>query len=159
MVVSNFSWLAVFLTFLLAAVLELVVLPAVLAPLRPEWMVLCLVYWLLRHPERIGMATALVVGLIMDLLAGSYFGMHMLALSIITYLVLAMQQRLKMFPVVQQAAIVFLVTGIHLMTVYTIRATLSVTDGSLEYLWQALSSAVCWPLVIVLFDRFVFALR
>lgn len=159
MVASNFNWLAVFLTFLLAAVLELLVMPDVLVPLRPEWMVLCLLYWLLRHPERIGMSTALFAGLVLDLLAGSYFGLHMLSLSVVTYLVLAMQQRLKMFPVVQQSVVVFLVTGIHLMTVFTLRSTLSVTDGSLEYLWQALSSAVCWPLVIILYDRLVFALR
>ncbi len=159
MVASNFSWVAVILSFFLAAVLELLVLPETIAPLRPEWMVLCLIYWLLRHPERVGLATALVAGLVMDLLAGSYFGMHMMAMSVISYLVLAMQQRLKMFPVVQQSLIVFFITGIQLMVVYTLRTILSVADSSLEYLWQALSSALFWPFMLILFDRLVFALR
>ncbi|MDX1452511.1 MAG: rod shape-determining protein MreD [Oleiphilaceae bacterium] len=159
MVASNFSWLAVVLSFLLAAILELLVLPDVVSSLRPEWMVLCLLYWLLRHPEKVGIATAVAVGLVLDCLAGSYFGLHMLATSIVSYLVLAMQQRLKMFPMAQQSLIVFFITGIHLMVVYTVRAVMSVSDGGLEYLWQALTSALIWPLVMVFYDRLVFALR
>ncbi len=159
MAAYRFSWLAVVLSFVVAMILESVSLPAVVAFLRPEWVMLTLVYWLLRHPEKVGIATAVIAGLVMDVISGTYFGIHVLSLSLISYLVLLTHQRLKMYPVAQQSLTVFLITGIHLMVVYTMRSLLSYADGGLDYLWQALTSALFWPLVLILYDRLVYALR
>lgn len=155
----TFSWLAVFISFLFAAVLELIVLPDMVAFLRPEWLVLTLIYWLLRYPGEIGIATGAIIGLVLDVLSGSYLGIHMLAASLICYLILSMHNRLKMFPVLQQSIVIFFIVGVHLMIVFTLRSALSVNDGGLRYLWQAFSSAVVWPVVLILYDRLVFALR
>jgi rod shape-determining protein MreD len=159
MAINKIRWLAVSLSFIFAAILELNLLPDTLAFLRPEWLVLTLIYWLLRHPEKIGILTGVVIGLVMDVLSGSYLGIHILSLSLICYLVLIMHKRLKMFPLVQQSFVVFFLVGIQLMVVYTLRSILGVSDLGLTYLWQALSSAVFWPLIVILCDRLVFALR
>lgn len=159
MAINKIRWLAVFLSFMFAAILELNLLPEIIAFLRPEWLVLTLIYWLLRHPEKIGVVTGVVIGLIMDVLSGSYFGVHILSLSLICYLVLIMHKRLKMFPLVQQSVVVFFLVSIQLMVVYTLRSVLGVSDVGLSYLWQALSSAVLWPVVVILCDRLAFALR
>ncbi|MFT7185762.1 MAG: rod shape-determining protein MreD [Pseudohongiellaceae bacterium] len=159
MAINKIRWLAVFLSFIFAAILELNLLPETLAFLRPEWLVLTLIYWLLRHPERIGVVTGVVIGLIMDVLSGSYFGIHMLSLSLICYLVLIMHKRLKMFPLVQQSVVVFFLVSIQLMIIYTLRSILGASDLGLAYLWQALSSAVLWPVIVILYDRLAFALR
>jgi len=155
----HFSWIAVALTFTLALILELIALPDRLLFLRPEWLVLTMVYWLLRRPDKVGIAFGFGSGILMDVLTGSYFGIHALAMSLVCYLVLGMHKRLKMFPVIQQAAIVFFITGIQLMIVYTLRSALSVTDNGLEYLWQALISAAFWPLVVILYDRIAYTFR
>ena len=159
MVPMHFSWIAVALTFTLALILELIALPDRLLFLRPEWLVLTMVYWLLRRPDKVGIAFGFGSGILMDVLTGSYFGIHALAMSLVCYLVLGMHKRLKMFPVIQQAAIVFFITGIQLMIVYTFRSALSVTDNGLEYLWQALISAAFWPLVVILYDRIAYTFR
>lgn len=154
-----FSWLAVILSFVIAAVLELVSMPGFLDAYRPEWLVLTVVYWLIRHPEKMGIVAGFITGLAMDVMSGSYFGIHSLALSLVCYLVLGMHRRLKMFPVIQQSMVMFFIAGIHLMIVYTMRSLLSVADNGLEYMWQAFVSALVWPLILVLYDRLVFALR
>jgi len=159
MAINRLSWLAVFLSFLFAAILELNLLPEIVAFLRPEWLVLTLIYWLLRHPEKVGIMMGLLIGLVMDVLSGSYLGIHMLSLSLICYLVLSMHKRLKMFPLGQQCVVVFFIVGIQLMVVYTLRSILGVSDVGLTYLWQALSSAFFWPMIVILTDRLAFALR
>jgi len=156
---SRVSWLAIFLSFLIASVLELLVIPDQVQFLRPEWLVLTLVYWLIRHPEKIGIATGAVIGLIMDVMSGSYLGIHVLSISLVCYLVLTMHQRLKMFPITQQSLVIFFIVGIQLMVVYTIRTTLGGNDSGLSYLWVAFSSAIVWPFVLIFTDRLVFALR
>lgn len=157
--VSRFSWLAVFLSFVAAAVLEVVNLPNSLSGFRPEWLALTLIYWLLRHPGKVGITTAIIFGLVMDIISGTTLGIHILAYSVTAYLVLSMHQRLKMFPVVQQSLIVFFLVSIHLMIVYILSMVLHDADGGLSYLWLSLTSALMWPLVLILTDRLALFLR
>lgn len=156
---SRFSWLAVFISFLAAAVLEVVILPDSLFKFRPEWLALTLIYWLLRHPEKIGIATAFLFGIAMDVISGTVLGVYALAYSVTAYLLLSMHQRLKMFPVIQQSLVVFFLVSIHLMIVYILSIALKGADGGLSYLWLALTSAIAWPLVLILTDRLALFLR
>jgi len=156
---TRISWLAIILTFSLAILLELMTLPYMVLFLRPEWIVLVLLYWLIRHPEKIGIATGASIGFLMDIISGSYFGINMLSMSLISYLVLIMHKRLKMFPISQQSIFVFFIVGIQLMVVYTLKSTIGSSDASMSYLWQALSSALIWPVILIISDRLVFSLR
>lgn len=156
---ARFSWLAVFVSFLAAAILEVLMLPDILLKFRPEWVVITLIYWLLRHPDQIGISSAIVLGLMMDVISGMTFGVHVLAYSVMTYLVLSMHQRLKMFPVIQQSVIVFFFVGIQLMIVYLLSMALQGSQSGLSYLWLAFTSALAWPLVLILTDRLSLSLR
>jgi len=156
---SRFSWLAVFVTFLIAAVLEVIPLPALVQAYRPQWLALFLIYWLLRYPENIGMTCAVIFGLIMDVISGTTLGVHVLAYAITCYLILSMHQRLKMFPVIQQSAVIFILVATQLMMVSLLSKMLVGTTNDLSYLWLALSSAVLWPVILILTDRLSLALR
>ena len=153
------NWFLFFMSFFSAAVLELTVLPDKILFLRPEWVVLTLIYWLLRFPEKIGITTGCFIGLIIDVLSGTYLGVHMLSLSIVCYLTLTMHKRLKMFPIAQQSVVIFFIVGIQLMVVYTLRSTLGGSGVGLSYLWQAFTSALIWPLMLVILDRLFYSLR
>ena len=156
---NRFSWLDVFVSFVIAASFEVVVLPDSLLMFRPEWLALILIYWLIRHPEQVGITTAVIFGLFMDVISGSVLGVHVLAYSVTAYLVLSMHQRLKMFPVIQQSFVVFFLVGISLMIVYLLSVMLNGAGGGLSYLWLALTSAIAWPLVLILTDRLALSLR
>ena len=156
---SRFSWLTVFICFLVAAVLEVMILPAPLQPYRPEWLALVLIYWLLRHPEKVGMTCAVAFGLIMDVISGSAFGVHVLAYVITSYLILNMHHRLKMFPIIQQSVVIFILVATQLMMISLLGKMLVGTSSDLSYLWIALTSAVLWPLMLICIDRLSFALR
>jgi len=156
---SHISWFAIIISFFIAATLELIALPDMVAFLRPEWLVVTYVYWLVRHPEKIGVASGVIVGLLLDVISGSYFGIHILAVCLTGYLVLTMHQRLKMFPISQQSLVIFFIVGIQLMVVSTIKSALGNSDIGLSYLWLAFSSAIIWPFVLIVTDRLVFALR
>lgn len=156
---SRFSWLTVFICFLVAAILEVMMLPAALQPYRPEWLALVLIYWLLRHPEEIGMTCAVVFGLIMDVISGSAFGVHVSAYVITSYLILNMHHRLKMFPIIQQSVVIFILVATQLMMVSLLGRMLVGTTSDLSYLWVALTSALLWPLALICIDRLSFALR
>lgn len=156
---SRFSWIAVIISFVAASVLEVVILPESFYSYRPEWLVLTLIYWLLRHPEKIGVSTSVMVGLIMDVISGTPLGVNTLSFSLIAYLVLNMHQRIKMFPVIQQSLVVFFLVSINLMVVHVFSVLLHNADGGLTYLWLSLTSAIVWPLVLIFTDRLSLLLR
>jgi len=70
-----------------------------------------------------------------------------------------MHQRLKMFPVIQQCFVVFFLVSIQLMFVYLLDMLLHGSEVDLSYLWLALTSALVWPLILILTDRLALSLR
>ncbi|MFU1924423.1 rod shape-determining protein MreD, partial [Klebsiella pneumoniae] len=72
---------------------------------RPLWLAMLLTYWVLLLPERVGMVTAWLLGLAQDVLYGNLLGQNALILGLITFLVLSLHQRLRMFPAWQQCLV------------------------------------------------------
>ena len=100
---SRNGWM-VWLTFAIGMLLSVSPLPQFMEILRPLWLALLLAFWALAMPQIVGMVTAWCLGLAEDVLYGTLLGQNALILTLITYLVLALQQRLRMFPMWQQAS-------------------------------------------------------
>ena len=80
---SNNLWF-IGLSFFIALVFSIISLPAFVPVdfgyLRPHWVALVLIYWVIALPYRIGIAVAWVLGVILDILLGSLIGQHAIAL-------------------------------------------------------------------------------
>ena len=95
------------LTLAAAIVLSLLYLPPLLDVLRPYWVALVIIYWCLETQDRITLGMAFAIGLLLDLLSGSLFGLHALSLVILVYLVTRFRARIRFFPPWQQALSIF----------------------------------------------------
>ena len=73
---------------------------------------LTLIYWCIALPERVGIATGLVVGVGLDVLEGAALGQNAFALMVVALLALTLYQRLRVSRLWQQAAVVFILVGI-----------------------------------------------
>ncbi len=142
------------LTILVAMVLAVVpapaVFPAELSYLRPDWVALVLIYWIIALPHRIGVITAWVLGLIMDVLLGSLLGQHALAYVLIAYISASLYQRLRMFSVWQQALIVFAILGVNHLINFWVESIAGLATFSMWYLMPSLVGALLWPWVFLL---------
>ena len=146
--------LTIFITILLAMILELIPfpegLPKEIGFLRPELVLMTLIYWVVALPHRAGVVLAWVSGLTMDTLVGNFLGQFACSFVIISYFVLKFYQRLRMFSVWQQA---ILVSGLIILHRGLSFLYLYFFDGTIPSLWQvmpAISSALVWPLVFLL---------
>lgn len=157
--ISQASWLSIVVSFSLALVLELIRLPVMLAELRPEWLVVTMIYWTLRAPFTMGMTAAFLVGLVLDVMGGGYLGINSLALCLVCYLAIGMHKRFKMFPMLQQAVFAFILVLGYLMVVYTFMGLLSQAEDVRSIFLSACASAFIWPILVVLYDRLSMALR
>ena len=117
---------------------------------RPEWVAMIVIYWIMALPQRFGIGSAWLVGLVLDVLKGTVLGINALSLTIIAFITLLLYKRMRMFPLWQQAMMVFVLVGINQLVFHWLQAIAGTTGDSLKFLIPALISALIWPWVFVL---------
>ena len=145
------AWL--FLASIAAAyVLQLLPLPAALAPLKPYWLALVLLYWALEEPERVGLGRAFLCGLVGDVIHGEILGEQALRLTIFTFIVLRFRARLRFFPMWQQAlAVLALLVNDRVVLLMT-RAFAGDPMPPPAFWLAPLAGGVVWPWWFLLLD-------
>ena len=143
---KNRGYWAILLSFYLAYLLALVPLPQWAQPYRPEWVPMVLIYWTMVLPYRVGLGSAWLAGLLLDLLEGSVLGLNALLMTFIAYCTLTLHLRLRMFSGLLQSG---LVLGLLAATLILGRWLADLSGLSplrgWAYLLPALSSALLWP--------------
>ena len=141
-------------SILLAMVLSVLpmphIVPAELGYLRPDWVALVMIYWIIALPDRVGMASAWLTGIMMDVLLGSLLGQHALAFVVIAYIATSLYQRLRMFSVWQQALIVFAILGINQLINFWVESIAGDSEWSMWYLLPSLTGALLWPWIFLM---------
>ncbi|MDP2244497.1 rod shape-determining protein MreD [Pseudomonas sp.] len=140
----------IWLSLALALLLSVATLPKFMEVGRPLWLALFLTYWVLALPQRVGMATAWCVGLLADVLNGTLLGHNALTLTLITFLVLSLHQRLRMFPMWQQSMVLLVVFGLAQLVHLWLNALTGSRPPTLAFVLPALVSALLWPWVCVI---------
>ncbi|MCY1406012.1 Rod shape-determining protein MreD [compost metagenome] len=146
---SRNGWV-VWLSLLLALLLSVSPMPNFMEIGRPLWLAMVLTYWVLYLPHKVGMLTAWVLGLAADVLYGSLLGQNALILGLIVFLVLNLQQRLRMFPIWQQCLVLLVVFGLAQLVQLWLNTLTGNRPPTLVFLLPALVSALLWPWVYAL---------
>lgn len=143
----NGTWI-ILLTFIVALLLAVYPLPPSLQWARPEFVALVLIYWVIALPQRVGIVLAFAIGLVLDVVEGAEFGQNALSLSIVAYLSLILYQRLRVFDIWPQAAVVFVMIGTNQLVGQWVQNLKGAGAQSLLFLLPALISALLWPVVL-----------
>lgn len=136
-------------TLIVGFILSQMPLPSMLVWWRPEWVAMIIIYWVMALPHRFGVGMAFVAGISLDILKGSLLGMNALSLTVVAFLTLTLHKRLRMYPIWQQAMMVFVLVGINQLIFHWIQSAVGRTSGSLVFMLPALMSALLWPWVFV----------
>ncbi|MBK6659523.1 MAG: rod shape-determining protein MreD [Proteobacteria bacterium] len=137
------------LSFLAAFMLTAMPLPDWALPWRPAWIAMVLVYWCMALPERVGVITGWVIGLILDVMHGSILGQHAFGLAFVAYMVLQYHQRLRVFRLLQQALVIASIVFVYLLTMLWVYNLLGSVKYSFSYLFGAVTTGVLWPWVYI----------
>jgi rod shape-determining protein MreD len=139
-------------SLLVALILQLFELPYALAVLRPLWVPLVLVYWVMGTPEPTGLLTAWFTGLLLDVLLGSVLGQHALGLTVLVFMTLWLRGWLTLFPIWQEAAMLTLFWLVYAFLMFWIDgATDHQADPWLHWT-PVLTTSLCWPLMVAVMN-------
>ena len=148
------TYSSIFFTIFFAMVLELIpfpeAFPSEIGYLRPELVLMTLIYWIIALPHRVGVAVAWISGIIMDVLVGNFLGQFGCTFVIISYFVLRFYQRLRMFSVWQQAILVSGLVILHRGLSFLYEYLFYDSFWSPWYLMPVISSVLIWPLLFLL---------
>lgn len=137
----------VWLTFAIGLLLSVSPMPQFMEILRPLWLALLLSFWALALPHKVGMTTAWVLGLAEDVLYGTLLGQNALILSLTTFLILSLAQRMRVFAMWQQCLVILVVFGLAQLAQLWLSALTGNRQPTLALLLPALMSALLWPWV------------
>ncbi|PCJ38951.1 MAG: rod shape-determining protein MreD [Moraxellaceae bacterium] len=140
---------AIVFAFFVAYLLAITTLPHLLEFLRPEWVALLVVYWVIAIPHRVGVIVAWFVGLFHDVLVGAVLGQHAMSLAILAYITFVLHMRIRVFPMWQQSLSVLLLVGVYLLSMLIIQRTVTLSHWTLWYWLPAVSSALVWPWIVL----------
>ncbi len=137
-------------TLMVAFLLDHLPLPEWLARINPDWLALVLIYWCLALPQRVGIGTGWVLGLLVDAAHGTLLGQHALVYAVLAFLALKSHHQVRAFPVWQQAVSVvsFLLVGRLLL--FWINGMIGYPPRGWAFLIPLGSALLVWPILFVL---------
>lgn len=113
----------------------------------PELPMLVLFYWTLGLPHRVGILSAAIVGIAIDLLDGTTVGALALGMVVSTLFLLLNYQRIRQFDLLQQSAIMTLLVALALVIERWLQNVIGVGGTELRFLYSLPLTALAWPLV------------
>lgn len=146
------GWIIV-ASFIVAFMLTAMPLPEWAISWRPAWVAMVLMYWCMALPERVGIGIAWMLGLLLDVQQGTVLGQNALGLALLAWVMLKSYQRVRVFPLAQQAMVV---CGYLLFLQFInlwIRGMMGVPPEHWTFWMSAFTSMLLWPwLFIILRD-------
>ena len=159
-------WFMSTLSLVATLALASVPLPDAIAPLRPDWVAVVLLYWSLMAPRHFSLLTAFWMGIALDTLTGALLGQNALALLVIVYLAEKFHLRLRVFPLSQLAFTVLLLLGLYEFILFWIDGLAAAVSPDIAVLanrgrtvplaerWvPPLTGTLVWVALYMLFDR------
>lgn len=139
------------ISFVIAMIFMVLPLPDAWNDWRPSVFIMVFIYWCIAMPERFGVGTGWLLGLLYDVEQSVLLGKNALIMACIAYFFIHFYKRFRMFPLVQQSILI----GAILLCQLLFTILVSYIIGEVHYTWSycmsAISSMILWPgLFIVL---------
>lgn len=140
-----------FIPFTLFVALLANLIPFGRIPGIPDWVALTLIFWCIHQPLRVGMGTAFILGILMDVADGSVMGQHSIAYVLLAFAGAALSRRILWFPLARQAVqILPLLLAGQLVMMLTRLVVGAEFPGILWFLSSFTATALWHPLTHVL---------
>jgi len=147
---ENGGTLAILASLFIAMLMNTIPFPDFMILFKPDWVAMVLIYWVMALPNRIGVFSGWVLGLFVDVLEGSLFGVNALSFALVAFLIQMLYHRLRLFPRWKQAINVAVIVGIHRLLVVSLSGLVENVQTGLSYWFPLVSVALFWPWVFII---------
>lgn len=139
-------------TVILAVIFAVLPLPEPINAARPDLLLLLVIYWALSAPRIAGLLFAWLCGLAIDVLKGIILGQHALAFLVVAYITHKNQLRIRVFPMSQQTATVFMLLAVYQFLVFWLDGIIGQPVTTWMRWLPVISGAMLWPILVAVLD-------
>jgi len=147
------SLVSIYITLVIALLCQLFPWVGQGVVIRPDFMMVVLLYWLLRAPNLCNVGTAWLAGMLVDLATGSLLGQHALSFCFTAYVALSYQRRLVLFNKGQLLAYVALLLLIQRVVILLLKLFAGNEGPGWVYLIPVITGLVLWQIMLFLFGE------
>ena len=144
------SYYLLIASFIVATILTIMQIPVQAEPFRPEWILLMIIYWSMATPRMVGLGSAWVIGLLVDVLRGALLAQHALGFALTAYISMRFHQRVRIYPLHQQALFIAMILLPYMSATLWVYGALGQASDSWTYWAPVLTSAIAWPIISLL---------
>lgn len=116
----------------------------------PDLLALVLAFWCVHQPRRMGIGTAWMLGLAMDVANGALLGQHAFAYSVLAFACIALSRRVLWFPLWQQAVQLLVLLLASQMLMVAVRLVAGGAFPGFAYFFGSVIAAALWPVATFL---------
>jgi rod shape-determining protein MreD len=149
---GRISRLRVTTTMIVAIIFAVLPLPEPINAARPDLLLLLVIYWALSAPRIAGLLFAWLCGLSIDVLKGIILGQHALAFLVVAYIAHKNQLRIRVFPMSQQTATVFMMLAVYQFIVFWLDGIIGQPVTTWMRWLPVISGAMLWPILVAMLD-------
>lgn len=117
--------------------------------LRPDFVLVLLLFWMLRAPHLCNVGTAWTLGLMIDLASGSVLGQSAIAYTISAFFAVQYQRRLVLFNELQQSVYVLLLLLLSQITLMLVKLFSGHPFPDWTYFISSLSGLILWQVLVM----------
>jgi rod shape-determining protein MreD len=140
----------IFLSLTLSLIANLLPWNGAAVLLWPDLVAMVLLYWAIHQPRRVGMLSAWLLGLCMDIADGVLFGQHALAYVIMMYAAYFLHRRIQGFSLWQQTLYIFGLLLLMKLVMLLVRLAFDAAFPEVLYFAGAAVGAALWPILSLL---------
>lgn len=143
---SNLKY--IYLSLLLAFICLLLPWSGLALIVRPDFLLLVTIFWLIRAPNMCNVGTAWFTGLLMDLATGGIFGQYALAYTVTAFFAAMYQRRLVLYSGTQQLVYVIVLLFISQITLLVLKIFGGAQFIGWTYFLPSLSGVLMWRIAV-----------
>jgi rod shape-determining protein MreD len=143
----------ILITLIAALMLSIMPLFTWAEEIRPYFVLMVVMYWAMALPHRVSIGVAWIMGLLLDVSYDAVLGQYALAMALIAFFTVNLHQRLRVFPLWQQAIVVFVFAMIYSLIVLWIKGITGNAPSVWTILIPCFTTAILWPPAFLLLRK------
>ncbi|MEY4730633.1 MAG: hypothetical protein RL020_1791 [Pseudomonadota bacterium] len=143
-----------YVLFSLALAFCLNVLPwsGIMLRLRPDFLLLVLLYWAMREPRMVGQLLGFMCGLVMDVADSAILGQHAFVYALAIYAAFSLRLRILRFPLPEQALHILVILLVSSALTALLNLIVDAIFPGYIYFISAIIGALLWPSIVWLIE-------
>jgi len=141
---------SIYLSLVVAFIFLLLPWSGLALKIRPDFLLLVIIFWLIRAPNLCNVGTAWFVGLFVDLATGGIFGQYALAYTVTAFFAVTYQRRLVLYNHTQQLLYVFVLLLISQLVVLILKTFSGADSLGWSYFLPTFTGVLIWRVAVTL---------